>query len=121
MTNTQMFSVKPRTSCPHLDNNLCPNVPDCLPLQSAACEVCNDGSENWVCLCCYKVLCSRYVNSHMSEHNQQEGHCVALSLADMSVWCYCCEDYLDFYVIPPLKPVYAELYRQKFGQSIFFV
>lgn len=40
---------------------------------------CENPVENWLCLCCKEVLCSRFVNRHMLMHHQQTGHCLALS------------------------------------------
>lgn len=40
---------------------------------------CQHPDENWLCLCCKEVLCSRFVNKHMLEHYQEELHNLALS------------------------------------------
>ena len=45
-----------------------------------------------------QVFCGRYVNEHMVVHQETCGHKIALSLADMSVWCYLCDSYLDNHV-----------------------
>ena len=57
--------------------------------------------ENWMCLECGLVRCSRYVNGHCMDHwektvkdGDDEGHCIAASFADLSVWCYKCESYI---------------------------
>ncbi|KAL3925207.1 MAG: hypothetical protein SGILL_000564 [Bacillariaceae sp.] len=61
--------------------------------------------ENWLCLGCGdrgQVYCSRYVNGHGLRHweetkedgNPACGHCVMVSLADLSVWCHTCGAYL---------------------------
>ena len=50
--------------------------------------------ENWVCLTCFEVHCSRYVNEHMLLHGLQHEHRMVLSFADLSVWCYACEAYV---------------------------
>ena len=70
---------------------------------------CPDG-ENWICLECKAIRCSRYVNGHCEDHwkntkcdeistmkqdeSEAMGHCIALSLQDLSVWCYECNSYL---------------------------
>jgi uncharacterized UBP type Zn finger protein len=68
-----------------------------------------DGScpsqENWICLQCGVIRCSRYVNGHGIAHyevtvtsdpgDDHAGHCVGVSLADLSVWCYACQAYLE--------------------------
>lgn len=40
---------------------------------------CQHPSENWLCLSCKDVLCSRFVNKHMLQHFHQTSHCLALS------------------------------------------
>ena len=50
--------------------------------------------ENWLCLHCGVVRCSRYVNGHCKDHAEESGHCIAVSLEDLSVWCYRCSAYL---------------------------
>lgn len=55
------------------------------------CESCGNIGENWVCLICSVVMCSRYVKSHMVAHNAQSGHMLVLSFSDLSVWCYVCD------------------------------
>eukprot|EP01083_Nonionella_stella_P082427 227497_1 len=50
--------------------------------------------ENWLCLHCGVVRCSRYVNEHCKDHAEESGHCIAVSLEDLSVWCYQCSAYL---------------------------
>ena len=42
-----------------------------------------------------KVLCGRYINHHMLAHHDDTGHPMALSLADISVWCFPCDSYLE--------------------------
>jgi hypothetical protein len=48
-----------------------------------------------VCFIFLKVYCSRYVKEHMVKHGKEAKHPVVLSYADLSVWCYECDDYLD--------------------------
>ncbi len=57
-----------------------------------------------VCVCvCVQVFCGRYVNQHMVVHKDSTGHMMALSLADLSVWCYQCDSYIDNHVSWQLK------------------
>ena len=95
--------------------------------------------ENWLCLECGALLCSRYANGHakihyedtkeegraamaaaMKEgadyelHGADEGHCVAVSLADLSVWCYECNAYL---MHPTLDEITKHLEELKFGKD----
>ena len=59
---------------------------------SQACGTCGNVGENWLCLSCSAVFCSRYVNSHMVDHNTSDpSHDVSLSFSDLSVWCYSCD------------------------------
>ena len=64
--------------------------------------------ENWWCLQCGGIYCSRYVNGHGVKHyeeqiinnknskkDQHQQHCVMIGLADLSVWCHVCGSYLE--------------------------
>ncbi len=76
-------------------------------------EKCPSG-ENWLCLHCGVVRCSRYVNGHCKDHWESSGHCVAVSLGDLSVWCFQCSAYLhDRSLVPILK----QLEKLKFQDS----
>ena len=63
------YAVQPRTSCPHvaqLDAALPLRGELILPRsiqQQRPCEECGDSSENWICLLCKTVLCSRYARA----------------------------------------------------------
>jgi hypothetical protein len=89
-------------------------------------DVEDDGScpvgENWLCLECGVIRCSRYVNGHGLVHWEDTksqdpdtaggvGHCVAASLADLSVWCHICRAYLRD---PSLLPLTNMLEQLKF-------
>ncbi|MBA0845363.1 hypothetical protein Goarm_022158 [Gossypium armourianum] len=78
---------------------------------------CQHPSENWLCLSCKVVLCSRFVNKHMLEHYQQTTHSIALSFSDLSVWCFACDSYLDAQLIQQLRPFHETAYILKFGQA----
>lgn len=78
--------------------------------------------ENWYCLATQKILCSRYVNGHALKHYQDTGNCIAVSLADLSVWCHACEAYIKDKSGtsgedngPILKPILQALETIKFG------
>ncbi len=45
-----------------------------------------------------QIFCGRYVNEHMLIHQDTSGHKMALSLADISVWCYLCDSYIHNHV-----------------------
>ncbi len=51
----------------------------------------------------------------MVQHYEQSGHCVALSLADISVWCFECDSYIDNVVLTPAK---NSAHCSKFGTTI---
>jgi hypothetical protein len=82
-----------------------------------------DGScpsgENWLCLECGVVRCSRYVNGHALSHWEEtktysdcDGHCVAVSLADLSSWCHVCNAYVKNETV--LDPLLGRLEELKF-------
>lgn len=88
------FVVVPKENCPHIletklrSRNFSPEA------FSTVCDSCQDGQENWVCLVCYSVQCSSYINSHMLQHYSETGHSTVLSLKDLSIWCYLCDSYI---------------------------
>jgi len=63
---------------------------------------CGDSSENWVCLLCHKIFCSRYVNAHAKAHAEATGHLIACSLSDLSFWDFGQDAYLDVFAIEAL-------------------
>ncbi|KAF0292725.1 Histone deacetylase 6 [Amphibalanus amphitrite] len=79
---------------------------------SAPCADCGDSQENWVCLTCYQVCCGRYRSCHMLDHGAVTGHCMVLSLADLSVWCYVCENYIHHERLTAAK---RSAHHSKFG------
>ena len=58
---------------------------------SAPCLTCGNKGENWLCLVCSDVYCSRYVKEHMVKHHEDTRHAVTLSFSDLSFWCYECD------------------------------
>ncbi|KAH9510057.1 Histone deacetylase 6 [Bulinus truncatus] len=109
----EMFAVAPLPWCPHLV--------EVQPLPAPGinvrepCSTCADRTENWVCLVCYKVECSRFVNQHMVRHKEESGHSMALSFSDLSVWCYTCDSYVDNEVLAPIK---SSAHLSKFGEPL---
>ncbi|XP_030469259.1 uncharacterized protein LOC115687736 [Syzygium oleosum] len=106
--------VEARTWCDHLAS-LSSDLLH-IPTPDTPCNRCHHPSENWLCLCCKDVLCSRFVNKHMLQHYQQTSDCLALSFSDLSVWCFSCDSYIDAQVLPQLRPVYETAYILKFGE-----
>jgi len=81
--------------------------------------------ENWLCLECGVLRCSRYANGHGLQHWERTraagdkgtpkvGHCIGCSLSDLSVWCYVCGSYLKH---PVLDPLLQKLEEVKFGRD----
>ncbi|XP_045164142.2 histone deacetylase 6-like isoform X1 [Mercenaria mercenaria] len=108
-----MYAVEPLKDCKHLDE-VAP-LPEGGLNVNDPCEECEAKGENWVCLVCYKVYCSRYVKEHMVKHGKEAKHPVVLSYADLSVWCYECDNYLDN---EKLKPAKQSAHKSKFGRDL---
>ena len=84
-----------KKDCPHaLKDNLM-NLEDFknIDFASLKCEKCEEKTELWICLHCGLAFCSRYINSHFIEHNNEnKNHVLCLGIMDISVWCYDCID-----------------------------
>lgn len=107
-----LHAVQPISECPHC------NADNIAPIEefrditiSTPCFGCGHEKENWVCLKCKKIGCSRYVKSHMVGHNDADHHPIVLSFADFSYWCYEC----DSYVVSKHLNHVNHFYPQKFG------
>ena len=72
------------------------------------------GSETWICLNCGECHCSRYVNAHALAHYKSCGHPTALSVSDLSTWCYLCEAYVTD---KRLEPLLARMGALKHGEG----
>ncbi|KAG6489477.1 hypothetical protein ZIOFF_050746 [Zingiber officinale] len=69
-------------------------------------SLCHHPAENWLCLSCKDVFCSRFINKHMVNHHQEIGHCLSLSFSnDLSVWCFNYDAYLDVQVAVKCRPL----------------
>lgn len=109
-----MHAVVPLSYCEHLKQ--------VKPLPSfdfinvyAPCKECNTVKENWICLTCFEVFCSRFVNSHMVEHFMHVNHAMVLSFSDLSIWCYNCDSYLENDILNEAK---ASAYKSKFNETL---
>ena len=101
------FTVRPKLDCPHYteylsSRDLIDNLARTLESLRVAgsiqgtCISCNEERENWMCLGCGEIFCSRFSNGHMVEHNTgTPTHRCALSFSDASVWCYDCDSYIN--------------------------
>ncbi|RRT53400.1 hypothetical protein B296_00044397 [Ensete ventricosum] len=110
--------VEARTTCDHLPS-LCSDLSQ-IPLPDSPCSRCYHPLENWLCLSCKDVFCSRFINKHMLKHHEESGHCLALSFSDLSVWCFECDAYLDVQMIWQLRPVYEVAHLLKFKERPSF-
>ncbi|XP_076053921.1 histone deacetylase 6 isoform X2 [Oratosquilla oratoria] len=109
-----MFAVVPLSWCPHLETAVQP-VPSSGINTRLPCEECQDPSENWICLTCYKVLCGRYVQEHMLLHAVTHEHYLTLSFSDLSVWCYACDSYVHHERLYAAK---RAAHLDKFGEDV---
>ncbi|KAJ8655471.1 hypothetical protein O0I10_008757 [Lichtheimia ornata] len=104
------FAVEPITTCPHVPTPISTHV-----FLDQACGACQEPHENWQCLTCDTVLCSRYRNGHMVDHFEQaKDHAVCLSYSDLSIWCFQCESYIANERLQGIKEV---AYIAKFGEA----
>lgn len=104
----QFFTISPKTDCPEATRELLEKFANFLlgslknydimsksnVFQELGCADCKDTKENWVCLECSGIYCSRYVNSHMAAHAEKSKHPIVFSLSDGSFWCYSCDSYV---------------------------
>lgn len=104
-------AVEPKRDCPHVQSLT--SVSSLHVDLSKPCGTCSNVGENWLCLVCSSVFCSRYVNCHMVDHNSESGHPVVLSFSDVSVWCYGCDSYV---ASPLLQPIIKAAQLSKFGK-----
>lgn len=132
--------IVPINNCPHVEHHVLvtpeqlPPQPEAVPcshkleqkrIGSAKGDMEDDGScpsnENWICLQCGVIRCSRYMNGHgvthykttLAEDNLSDpsgvGHCVAASLSDLSVWCHACRAYVKGPIVGALTKKLEEL------------
>jgi hypothetical protein len=105
--------------CPHLRaiNEGCYATPLIAPelVQfGASCQRGCAGSENWQCLQCGQTHCSRYVHGHALVHHGECAHPTAISLSDLSVWCFDCDAYVTD---ERLRPLVGRMRALKFGDE----
>jgi hypothetical protein len=100
------------TSCKHIEScvSMDPDFDYEKMVYGQRCQSCGAEMEVWLCLVCLLQFCGRYQNSHMLEHHNDSAHCVTMNLADLSVWCYGCDMYLQHEEYPPLSQFFSRLH-----------
>lgn len=68
--------VTPLTWCPHLEF-MSETIAETEVTLQSPCLECGHVGENWICLHCGEVHCSRYVNEHMLFHGIEKEHKVS--------------------------------------------
>lgn len=114
LLNEEMFAVVPLKNCPHLAS-LKPNEAPSVIDTKSPCEQCDSTTENWICLLCFRTFCGRFINEHMLFHHLETDHALALSFADLSVWCYKCDAYIDNAILYKYKNL---AHIDKFGEEM---
>ena len=85
-------------------------------IDGRACQECGDVEESWLCGGCHTVLCGRHVNKHMLQHSKAENHPVAVSLSDLSVWCFECDSYISQSTNAAVLSMFRKLHELKCGE-----
>merc|ERR1712227_939881 len=80
--------VLPKQDCEHLEE-----IKEISSID-ACCQTCETMDEIWICMSCGGSFCGRFINRHMVDHSIEKMHLVALSLSDLSFWCYVCDSYI---------------------------
>lgn len=110
------FAVSPKRDCPHLATALDADLAHYREVNiRSPCQDCDNVGENWVCLICQQVKCSRYVSSHGLAHYSDTNHSLAMSFSDLSVWCHLCDSYLEHDSLDSLLRHFRDL---KFGPDV---
>ena len=111
-----LFAVSPKMDCPHEESLQFDEILTHLQKSvfQAPCSNCDTTQENWLCLRCFTLGCSRFFNSHMVQHTESTGHNIALSFADGSFWCYDCDSYI---FSKKLSEVSQQFSRLKFPEA----
>lgn len=104
------------TACSHENTEKCTGQPKATTDKDG--QSCPSTSENWICLECGVIRCGRYVNAHAKAHFESSGHCTAISLTDLSAWCYHCQAYIVNRDNSTLGELLEELEMRKFQQGL---
>ena len=95
-------AVSPLSTCPHLRTSV-KVLPTGAPPSGASCAECGARGEVWACLSCGHAGCGRHGCGRATAHAAESGHALALGWADLSVWCYKCDAYLNTLTIGALQ------------------
>jgi len=98
---SQWHSIIPLENCEHVSEFVKNTDGISEAFRNNSCKGCNDKSENWYCLTCGDVFCSRYVSGHGVDHYEKTGHAILMSFSDLSTWCYLCDYYIADVAIRP--------------------
>uniref|UniRef100_A0A0G4EYI6 RING-type domain-containing protein n=1 Tax=Chromera velia CCMP2878 TaxID=1169474 RepID=A0A0G4EYI6_9ALVE len=104
------FAVQFKTDCPHILEHVNEDLPDYVNI-NASCQSCGLVGENWLCLKCFSVHCSRYKNACHQVHAMDSGHHIGKSFGDLSIWCNLCDSYIKS---PMLRGISDLVYEAKF-------
>ena len=114
-------TIIPKQTCEHVQ--YVQLLEELNPIDNNQCIDCESTNENWLCLSCGEIHCSRYVNNHgeghwlftlLTDEQYNIGHCLTISLQDLSVWCYPCKSYIKNI---RLNPLIKHLESNKFDLS----
>eukprot|EP00301_Raphidiophrys_heterophryoidea_P002840 c11310_g1_i3.p1 GENE.c11310_g1_i3~~c11310_g1_i3.p1 ORF type:complete len:610 (-),score=118.29 c11310_g1_i3:95-1924(-) len=114
-TQQIMHAVYPRISCPHADAIQHSEHTSLVLDALEPCVDCGNVGENMLCMDCFQIHCGRHVNQHAVAHFEKANHAVVMGFADLSFWCYACEDYITS-AHPCLRPFYTAAHVAKFGE-----
>jgi len=118
-TPSGFFAISPKLDCPHEDSIKYDKILSDLKngFIEKPCSDCDNTQENWICLECSAIGCSRYFNSHMAKHNEITDHKIALSFTDGSFWCYACESYIHSTNLRNLAQVFSSIKFKDFPDA----
>lgn len=51
--------------------------------------------DNWLCMQCGEIFCSRFINQHAKNHWEETKHNVTISLNNSACFCYACDEFVD--------------------------
>jgi len=114
--HTTGYAVDVSRSCSHTQN-VSGNIANVLKYINSmdvrvSCNACENYIENWLCLHCNSVACGRVISGHAESHHKSNNHSLAISLSDLSCWCYDCNSYIED---PLLNPIIWTLHERKFS------